>query len=409
MRIAVLAGIFPNVSTTFILDQVVCALDAGHEVDIYGTTPSRQPVQHPEVERYGLDGRTRYLRFNHKATHPALRVGLITWTLLSHPRLAARVRQQTKSLGRLYDSAAFLPRQQYDVIHCHFGTTALRVLPALQAGVLQGPLLVTFHGQDVMRRPVPDYSKLFGSDAHYTANTGFLSQKALALGCPPERLIRFPMGVDPQRFTVGTAPLDAASPRVLSVGRLVEFKGFEYGLRAFAKVLATIPNAYYDICGDGPLRAQLEALARELGVSSSVRFHGALPRQRVAELMNEASVFLLPGVVDQQGQVEAQGVVLLEAQASGVPVVASRVGGIPEVVRDGETGLLVAPKDVIATSEKLVALLSDPALRQRYSVAARAFVEREYDQRALNRRLLDLYASLARGGGFGAHAADGQT
>jgi colanic acid/amylovoran biosynthesis glycosyltransferase len=401
MRIAVLAGIFPNVSTTFILDQVVCALDAGHEVDIYGTTPSQHAVQHPEVEGHGLAARTRYLRFNHRASHPLLRVGLITWTLLSNPKLAARVRQQTQSPGRLYDSAAFFPGQRYDVIHCHFGTTALRVLPTWQAGVLQGPMLVTFHGQDVMRRPVPNYAQLFRSDAHYTANTGFLTQKALALGCPSERLIAFPMGVDPERFTVGDA--DATRPRVLSVGRLVEFKGFEYGLRAFAEVLRTLPTAHYDICGDGPLRSQLEALARELGIASNVHFHGSLPRQRVAELMARAWVFLLPGVTDQQGQVEAQGVVLLEAQASGVPVVASRVGGIPEVVRDGETGLLVPSKDVAATSERLVTLLCDPELRARYSVAARAFVERDYNQRLLNRRLLDMYASLARGEGFGAN------
>ena len=94
--------------------------------------------------------------------------------------------------------------------------------------------------------------------------------------------------------------------------------------------------------------------------------------------------------------------VLLEAQASGVPVVASRVGGIAEVVRDGETGLLVAPKDVTATSERLLTLLADPHKRADYGAAARAFVERDYNQRTLNRRLLEMYASLARGDGFGA-------
>lgn len=400
MRIAVLAGIFPNVSTTFILDQIVCALEAGHEVDVYGTTPSPNPVQHPEVERFALAHRTRYLRFNHRATQPLQRVGLIAATLLSHPKLTLRVRRHTASVGRLCDSAVFFQGRSYDVVHCHFGTTAVRVLPAHAAGVLQGRLLVTFHGQDLMRRPVPDYDALFRSDAYYTANTQFLSQRARALGCPTERLLNFPMGVDVSRFLVNPRAREQSLPRVVSVGRLVEFKGFEYGLRAFAETLRVVPNAHYDICGDGPLRASLEALAKQLGIASHVRFHGALSRPNVQGLMSQAWVFLLPGVVDQQGQCEAQGVVLLEAQASGVPVVASRVGGIPEVVVDGETGALVESKNVAETAERLVALLSDAALRDRYGAAARAFVEQRFDQRQLNRRLLDVYTSLARGEGI---------
>src|SRR5690606_7371878 len=268
MRIAVLAGIFPNVSTTFILDQIVSALEAGHEVDVYGATPSPHPVQHPEVERFALATRTRYLRFNHRAKRPLHRLGLIAATLLTHPKLTYRVRQHTSSVSRVCDSAVFFPARNYDVIHCHFGTTAVRVLPARDAGVLNGPMLVTFHGQDLTRRPVPDYGALFRSDAYYTANTQFLSQRALALGCPADRLLTFPMGVDVGRFVAYPKARDESRPRVVSAGRLVEIEGFEYGLRAFAETLRLVPNAQYDICGDGPLRASLEALAEQLGIAS---------------------------------------------------------------------------------------------------------------------------------------------
>lgn len=398
MRIAVLAGIFPGVSTTFILDQIVCAIEAGHDVDIYGTIPSPQTVQHAEVERHRIAERTRYMGFQHRSPHRWLRIGNIAATLLANPLSAARVAKHASSLKHLSDAAVFLPKQRYDVIHCHFGTTALRVLPALDAAVLQGPFLVTFHGQDILRRPLPDYEALFRSNAYYTTNTHFLRKVATDLGCLPERVIKFPLGVDPQLFAVPQSRPTA--PRVLTVGRLVEMKGVEFGLRAFAQVLQQIPDARYDVCGDGPLRASLERLAQELGIAENVCFHGAAPRHHIQRLMAESSVFLLPGVVDSRGQMESQGVVLVEAQACGLPVITSKVGGVPEVVRDGDTGFLVESKDVETLKDKLIRLLTDNDLRNAMGKHARAMVEQDLDQRVLNRRLLAIYERLASGQGL---------
>lgn len=395
MRIAVLAGVFPGVSTTFILDQIVCAIEAGHDVDVYGTIPSVQAVQHAEVERHRIAERVRYMGFHHRARRRTLRIAQIAATLLAHPKSTGRVAKHAPSLKRLFDSAVFMPEQRYDVIHCHFGTTALRVLPAVDAGVLRGPLLVTFHGQDILRRPIPDYAALFRSNAYYTTNTHFLRNVATDLGCPPERVIKFPLGVNPQLFSVPETR--AAAPRVLTVGRLVEMKGIEFGLRAFAQVLHKIPEARYDVCGDGPLRSSLERLAQELCIAQSVCFHGAASRQRIQQLMADASVFLLPGVVDSHGQMESQGVVLVEAQACGLPVITSKVGGVPEVVRDGETGFLVTSKDVGAFRDNLIRLLSDHDLRSSMGKQARWMVEQTLDQRVLNRRLLAIYERLASG------------
>ncbi len=176
---------------------------------------------------------------------------------------------------------------------------------------------------------------------------------------------------------------------------MIELKGIEFGLRAFAKLLPTFPHAVYEICGDGPLRHSLEALAQQLGISHRVVFHGAQSRQSVIRAMQRASVFLMPGIVDRMGHCEAQGLVLLEAQACELPVVASRVGGMPEVLLDGQTSYLVEPGNIAETAQRLVTLLGDRELRERFGAAGRRFVHERFDQDHLNARLLTLYEQLA--------------
>jgi colanic acid/amylovoran biosynthesis glycosyltransferase len=395
LRIAVVAGVFPGWSTTFVLDQIGAALAAGHHVDVFAMAPGATAVNHPDVARFGIKQRTRYLGFQHSAKSKGSRLLLLASRLLAHPRATTKLLAKTKSLRGLLDAAVFMSGADYDVVHCHFATNALRILPAWQSGILRGSLLVTFHGFDIMRRPLADYAPLWSSSASFSANTEFLKGRAIALGAPAERVKVFPMGVDPSLYQPKNRDPELTGPfAIVSVARLVEFKGIEFGLRAVANLISLGLEVRYEICGTGRLLEPLRALAEELGIAKQVSFLGAQNREQVIAAMQRADVFLLPGIEDSEGQCEAQGVVLLEAAACGLPVVASRIGGVPEVVDDEVSGFLTQPRNVPDLVARLQKLALEPALRRKMGQAGREHVLQHFDQRLLNQRLLATYTQL---------------
>jgi len=227
-------------------------------------------------------------------------------------------------------------------------------------------------------------------------NSDFLRGRLEALGAPRARVRRHPMGIRPDDFAPARPGHAPEGPCLVSVGRLVEVKGFAVALRAVARIARAHPRLRYVLIGDGPLRAELEALARELGIASRVRFAGALPHAAVRRELARAHFYCQPSVRGSDGAEESQGLAAVEAQACGLPVVASRSGGLPESIREGETGLLVAPGDDAALARALDVLAGDPARRAALGHAARRFAATAFDRARLTERLLELYTDLAR-------------
>jgi colanic acid/amylovoran biosynthesis glycosyltransferase len=185
---------------------------------------------------------------------------------------------------------------------------------------------------------------------------------------------------------------------ILTVARLVEKKGLEYGIRAVARLKAAHSSVRYRIAGDGELRPRLQSLIRELDLESEVTLLGSRTMAQVAELYRSSHLFLLPSVTAGDGDMEGQGLVLQEAQAAGLPVVSTRHNGIPEGVRDGETGFLVPERDPAALAERLSYLVEHPEVWPAMGRAGRALVEAEFDIEILNDRLVDIYHSLQQPG-----------
>jgi colanic acid/amylovoran biosynthesis glycosyltransferase len=159
-----------------------------------------------------------------------------------------------------------------------------------------------------------------------------------------------------------------------------------------------MPTARYDIAGDGPLRSALETVAASLGVGEHVKFHGALPGERVRELMDAAHLFVMTSV-NIEGDQEGQGLALQEAQAAGLPVIATRHGALPEGLVPDESGLLVPERDVAALLESLYELATHPERWPQMGRTGRRFVEQRYDARQLNQQLVEFYSRLIRGFG----------
>jgi len=290
------------------------------------------------------------------------------------------------------------------LLHAHFGIEGAQALPlARRLGV---PLITTFHGFDatlstaaLLSSPAWAYYPLFrrqlaAQGAMFLCASGFIRGRLLAMGFPAARTRTHYIGVDCRQIT----PRDAAEVRqiILHVARLVEVKGTLHLLRAFA-VLGG--QAELVIIGDGPLRKSLAAEAVSLGIAERVRFLGALPQAEVLAWMRKAAMLVLPSVRTGTGRIEGLGMVSLEAAATGVPVVGSDIGGIPEAVIDGQTGFLVPERDAEGLALKIGMLLADRPLRLAMGIAARRLVEQKFDLVTQTRGLETLYdEALAEAG-----------
>ena len=215
----------------------------------------------------------------------------------------------------------------------------------------------------------------------------FIAELLRDAGCDPAKIAVHYIGVDTERFRPPES--DTRDRSVLFVGRLVTKKGVIHLIHAMARVQATMPEAELVIAGDGPLRPQLAEAAARLRVRA--RFLGTQTPEAVAELMRRAGVMCTPFVVARNGDAEGMGLTAIEAQASGLPVVASPSGGSPEGLVDGRTGFLVPGGDDEALAARLLKLLGDDDLRAQFGRAARAHVLENFDLRRQTRKLEEIY------------------
>ena len=288
------------------------------------------------------------------------------------------------------------------LIHAHFGVNGVYALPlARRLGI---PLITTFHGFDAtLATPAflgsPEWAqyrflrgRLARDGALFLCASAFIRDRVVAMGFPAERTRVHYIGVDCEAIRPRDAREESAT--ILHVARLVEVKGTEYLIRAFAGVAARHAAAQLIIIGEGPLGRRLRALADSLGLRERIAFLGARPHAQVLERLRQAAMLVLPSVPTGSGRVEGLGMAALEAAASGVPVIGSAQGGIPEAVVDGRTGYLVPPRDADALGRRISELLDDPAARQRLGAEGRAHVERHFDIRRQTQALEHLYDAV---------------
>lgn len=303
------------------------------------------------------------------------------------------ITRETHSYRRL------LARRRPCLIHAHFGVNGVYALPlARRLGI---PLVTTFHGFDAtLTTPAllssPEWahyrirrSTLARQGALHLCASAFIRDRLLAQGFPAARTRVHYIGVDCE--AIRPRQIGEETPTILHVARLVEVKGTQYLIRAFAALAASRAQAQLVIIGDGPLKHRLRALARSLGLAERVRFLGARPHADVLAWIRKAAMLVLPSVRTRTGRVEGLGMVLLEAAASAVPVIASRQGGIPESVIDGRTGVLVPERDAQALARAMIELFDHPGTRLSLGAQARANVERNFDLRRQSEALESLY------------------
>jgi colanic acid/amylovoran biosynthesis glycosyltransferase len=240
------------------------------------------------------------------------------------------------------------------------------------------------------------YQELFRKADAIVANTHSLRRQVQKLGCPVEKFHRIVSPVNLRAFPYQKKVLDGEERiRLLTVARLVEKKGLLYSIRAAAKVMADRPRVEYNIVGEGPLRGTLQKEIERLGMHGRINLAGAKTQGEVSGFYRQSHVFILASVTASDGDSEGQGGVLQEAQACGLPVVATRHSGFPEGLREGESGFLVPERDVEALAERLSYLVNHPECWSSMGSAGRKFVEGRYDKHVVAQQLSNLYAQLS--------------
>ncbi|KQP17912.1 hypothetical protein ASF43_08585 [Pseudorhodoferax sp. Leaf267] len=229
---------------------------------------------------------------------------------------------------------------------------------------------------------------------HFIAVSEAVRKTAIAYGIAHDRVhVRY-IGIDLQQFRPGGAPVGERAKRILYVGRMVEKKGGQHLIAAFAAVRARMPDAELIMIGDGPLLAQFQAQANSLGVP--VQWMGRQPSDVVRREFEQASVFCLPSVTAENGDAEGLPIVIMEAQACGVPVVTSARGGATEGIVHGETGLAFAEGDVEGLTQALLRVLGEPGLAARMAEAAVPFARARFDLQRCTALLESDYDSWAQ-------------
>lgn len=302
-----------------------------------------------------------------------------------------------------------LRSEEARLVHAHFATDALDAWPIARA--LGLPLLVTLHGYDVnthrewweagnggarMRLYPRRLLRLAVQPrVRFLAVSEALRQRAIEFGIPASKVDVSHIGIDTSRFVPGGLPIAQRPPRVLFVGRLVEKKGCRYLIEAMARVQREIPAAELVVVGDGPLRQELDTLALRSGVRAT--FRGALSSTDVKRELDGSRIFCLPSITASNGDAEGFGLVLLEAQASGVPVVTSALGGATEGICEGFTGFSFAEKDVEALARILTGLLNDDKILTQMAKCGAGYVATEFDLVRCTTRLELQYDAICRG------------
>jgi glycosyltransferase involved in cell wall biosynthesis len=399
--VAYIVKAWPRLSETFILNEIISLEERGVPIRIFSVKDPDPGPAHSKVAQ--VRAKITYLALQShwkQAVAANLRLlcrrpGRYLW-VFAHV-VAAKLVRRSFGLPRHFFQAGYLAdilsREPADHLHAHFASTPARVarLTHRLSGI---PYTFTAHAKDIyLSDPKAFRGKLMESRAVVTCteyNRSYLLKQFGSLA--GHKIHRIYHGLDTSQF--GFHPrqtIENGEPIILSVARLVEKKGLE-DLIAAADILRRRGRVFrVEIIGSGPQREALRAQAKEMGLADRVRLAGAQTHDAVCLAYQRASIFVLPCVVASNGDRDGIPNVLLEAMASGVPVISTPVSGIPEIIDPGVNGLLVPPHDPESLADAIDGLLASPELCERLARAARTKLEASFSLEASARQLLAIF------------------
>jgi colanic acid/amylovoran biosynthesis glycosyltransferase len=406
MKIALIVGSFPALSLTFVLNQIVCLLKSGHEVDIYAKKSRADLTVHSDIKTYNLLQHTHYWDVpSNEGFRLSKAFQLLASNFHKNPTGILqslnffKFGKESLSLRLFYQVNIFSIQKKYDIIFCHFGNFGKLGLLMKQLKALEGKLVTTFHGfdlsQELLRLGNNIYEELFQEGDLFLPISKAWKNKLVDLGCPPEKIIIHKMGIDFKKFIfLPKKALDKNKIKFLTVARLTEKKGIKYGICAIKKLLAQGYNIEYNIVGSGELEQELQILINQLKVEKNIKLLGGKNQENIIELMKNSDILLAPSVTSATGDCEGIPVVLMEALAIGIPVISTYHSSIPELIKNNETGFLVPEKDPNAISDKIQYLINNWNIVSTVTKNGHNFVKQHHDINQLNEQLIQIFIQL---------------
>ncbi|MBD3322932.1 glycosyltransferase [candidate division KSB3 bacterium] len=303
-------------------------------------------------------------------------------------KVLARVGMKFYPFPRIQDVEQYFNTHQVNVVLAEYGMTGAMITPVVKN--LQIPLIVHFHGfdahnEDIYRRFEKQYTEMFAYASYFVSVSTTMTERLQALGAPAEKLVYNPYGPRHDFFRL-TPSFD--SNLFVALGRFVDKKAPHLTLAAFKQVVEHDPAARLLMIGEGHLLSMCKNLTHNWGLAEVVSFPGALPHDRIKSLLADAFCFVQHSITTENGNSEGTPVAILEAQAAGLPVIATRHAGIQDVVLHEKTGLLCAEKDVSRMAEYMQRLFADKKLAQDMGAQGRERI-REHFSLERHIRILD--------------------
>lgn len=422
---------FPKLSESFILNEIVELLKNGHDVQIFSIIKPWEEEVHDEIKKYNILEITHYFSFKSilkiniisflkyllfgviqdlydlrsfiqavskpKATH--------TQSSIVHPN--KKIESKIHRIGRfgiacprrfLLDLkiayfATIVEDKNVKLIHTHFasmGGIARRL-----SKMLGLPYTLTAHAFDIYvntnaneLRKVMDNAESVVTISEYNKN--YLINK---IGVS-NRIDVIRCGIELNKFDSQRKSKSEGRLRILTVSRLVEKKGIEYLIKSIPTTIKEIPNLEFIVVGSGPLNSSLQQLVNHLNIDSYIKFKGDVSDSELFKYYNHADIFVLPCIIAENGDRDGIPVSMMEAMAMEIPLVSTKVSGIPELVKDGVSGIIVPPKDEKAISEALIKLLNNEDLRVQMGKAGRQIILEKYNVTIEGHKLMNMFRNF---------------
>lgn len=400
MKIAFIVRSFPEISETFILNQVRGLIDEGHEVKIFSISDPERELVHGIFEEYNFRENTSYFNSPQSYSQSLKQTPLETLKILANRPMSffqvlSFVKNPKLAPRKISGMKTFLnQKEEFDVIHCHFGPTGEEF--SFLKDISNAKFVTSFYGRDVSQVPAERpgfYSDVFEKSDKILALTDNMREDLKQIGCKEEKIEKVPLGIDIDQFKFKAREKKEDEPyKILTIGRFVEKKGIKYGLEAVSQ-LKDKYEIEYNIVGDGELREEIEQKIKEENLEENVNLLGYVEYSELTEIMHENHVLLAPSVTAEDGDKEGAPMVIIEAQATGMPIISTKHSGIPEIVKKGESAYLAEEKDSEQLTEKLKNMLEESRDWKQKGLPGRKFIEATHTVEEMIENLESAYTS----------------
>lgn len=391
---------FPQISETFIVSNLVYAKQKGFDIKIHtdkylGLKNSSQAslLKENNIE----DDVVKAFRFSPNKIVKLLQVFkmLLDFRVLTHvyPYYKLKRKKNLSPLAELYQYR----KLKSSVVHVHFNNALAPLINLKKIGFVNPKCIVTYHGYDAFLHDKKDFQKIYGDFYHQnvvavTTNSEYLKKQVISLGIQPAKIKVIPIGVDFKKFKGQAKVLNKTKQiQLITVGRLVQLKGQIYVIRAISELVKQGYHISYSIIGDGHYEKVLKAEVSKLNLQECVNFEGSKSQDEIISYMQAADIFIMSSTYDDlTKRREAFGLVSVEAQAMGLPVIGFNSGGFPDTIIEGQTGFAVEDRSHLAIAEKIKVLSENKELYHQMSLAA---IENAstFDFKHTTQKYLDLY------------------